>query len=810
MKNILQIITIFLISTNFIFAQEENRNSIHKIEYLKHYSEQPVYKTSNLERVNPLRKRMVAPDKEVFGYLPYWASSQYLRWSHISTLAYFGLEFDRWGNIIDYNGWPPTSLINTAHNNGVRVVVVAINFNPDDLNSLLNYPDRRENFINNLIAEMKRGNADGVNIDFEFPYSSDRDSLTSFMAVLAERCHTEIPGSHVSIASPAVNWSNTFDYKGLADVCDALMIMAYNYWWNGSSTSGPVSPLSGSNYNVTRTVNDYLQQTLNAAEKLILGLPYYGIEWQTINDQAGATTTSYGESRTYQIAAQNAANYGRRWSDLYSFPWYAFFNNNNWFQCWYEDSLSLSYKYNLVMQEQLAGIGIWALGYDGARPELWGAIEDHFFSTDSFPPSTPTHFAVISMGNSDLKILFHPAKNATSYQLFSSSDGVNFVEEITFSSENSFDLHWSSNSPVYFKLRAKNTLGISNFTEVLAATSSNLKPKILVVNGFDRVAGTMNTFDFIRQHGPSLYENGQTFSSASNEAIVAGEVSLLDFDFVDWILGEEGTSTESFSNEEQILVQGFLENGKSLFVSGSEIGYDLVSKGSQQDVLFYQSYLKATYIVDDALSYTFSGASSSIFSSISFTTFDNGTNGGYNVDYPDGIKPTGGSLLGLVYGGVDYNARGGAGIYYQGTFGQSSVDGKLVHLAFPFEMIVDKNNRNLLMQEVLQFVNIPTNIVKNELEIPEKFLIVETYPNPIYISKNSILNLSVQTNDLRSPYQIVMFNSLGQQVKTISLGKLIQSPKDFFIDIADLSSGLYFIKTSNDLIVQNKRIIILR
>jgi hypothetical protein len=545
-------------------------------------------------------------------------------------------------------------------------------------------------------------------------------------------------------------------------------------------------------------------------DKLILGLPYYGIEWQTINDQAGATTTSYGESRTYQIAAQNAANYGRRWSELYKSPWYAYLNETNWYQCWYDDSLSLSYKYKLVLEKQLAGIGIWALGYDGARPELWGAIEDHFFSTDSFPPSTPTHFAVLSMGNNELTIRFHPAKNATSYQLFSSSDGVSFTEETTGSNVNSFNLHWLSNTPVYVKLRAKNKFGVSDFTEVLAATSSDLKPKILVVNGFDRVAGTMNTFDFIRQHASSLYENDQLFSSTSNEAILAGDVSLLDFDFVDWILGEEGTSTESFSNDEQDVVKAFLENGKSLFVSGSEIGYDLVSQGSQQDALFYQNYLKAEYIVDDALSYSFSGAFSSIFSSISLTTFDNGSSGGYNVDYPDGIKPAGGSLIGLVYGGVDYNTRGGAAIYYDGLFGQSAVNGKLVYFAFPFEMIVDKNDRNLLLREILNFVNMPTNIEKHESELPEKFLVVETYPNPIYLSRYSILHVSVQTNDLSSPYQIVMFNSLGQQVKTIYLGKLIRSPKEFFIDIADLSSGIYFIKTSSDLKVKNKRIILLR
>ena len=45
---------------------------------------------------------------------------------------------------------------------------------------------------------------------------------------------------------------------------------------------------------------------------------------------------------------------------------------------WYDDASSLSYKYDLVLGESLAGIGIWALGYDGSRPELWAALADAF------------------------------------------------------------------------------------------------------------------------------------------------------------------------------------------------------------------------------------------------------------------------------------------------------------------------------------------------------------------------------------------------------------------------------------------------
>lgn len=791
-------------------AQEKIPPSIHQIEYRRHREQKPVYSYEQTGPVFLLQKRTKGPNREIFGYLPYWVSGQYIRWSHLTTLAYFGLEFDSRGSIVASHGWPATSLVNRAHANGVRVVVVAINFNPDDLHSLLTNRDRGDTFIANLISAVKNGNGDGVNIDFELPYASDRDSLTVFMTRLAERCHTEIPGSHVSIATPAVNWSNRFDYNGLAKVCDALMIMGYGYWWNGSSTAGPVSPLAGSNYNVTRTVDEYLQQTGYAADRIILGLPYYGIEWQTTSDQVGAGTTSYGEARTYQIAVQNAQTYGRRWHDGYKNPWYAYFQNNNWHQCWYDDSLSLSYKYQLALAKQLAGIGIWALGYDGPRPELWGAIEDHFFTADSFPPGPPTHFSVLAVGERKIDIHFHRAKNATEYQLFSGNDGVNFVLETTVPDTNFIEITGKTFPVVYFKLRGKNSAGVSEFTEVLAASVSEQAANILVVNGFDRVSGTNNSFDFIRQHGQALQANGMTFSSCSNEAVIAGDIVVQDYDMVDWILGEEGTATESFSAAEQSKVKIFLANGKALFISGSEIGYDLVAKGNQQDISFYHDYLKADYIADDARSYEFSAANGSFFSSLPAMSFDNGTHGGYDVDYPDGIKPNGGSQLAFVYRGVDYNARGGAGISYQGTFGQSSQPGKLVYLAFPFEMIISAANRTALMGEVLRYFGIASGVAGGRTIVPENYLIIHTYPNPVYLSRSKLLHVTVQTNEWFHPVQITLFNSLGQLVKEIDARKIQPFSDKLIVDVANLSSGVYFIRAAAGNLHSQKRIVLLR
>jgi hypothetical protein len=144
-------------------------------------------------------------------------------------------------------------------------------------------------------------------------------------------------------------------------------------------------------------VNDYLSKTGNDRDKIILGLPYYGYEWPTTSGSAGASTTGSGDAKFYSEAIALAESYGPLWNDESQTPWYRYQDgNNNWHQGWYDDSLSLSLKYELAIDEDLLGIGIWALGYDGTEPELWGALEDHFgtgLSVNSevaLQPKTPT------------------------------------------------------------------------------------------------------------------------------------------------------------------------------------------------------------------------------------------------------------------------------------------------------------------------------------------------------------------------------------------------------------------------------------
>lgn len=716
--------------------------------------------------VAPLKKPLIpALTHSVFGYLPYWMYSYYnsLNYDLLSTVAYFSAEISANGSVINDHHWPASSLVNKAHQHGVRVLLVATLFDDSALSTLLGSAANRTRCINSLLDRVIAGNGDGVNIDFEGVPSSQRTNLVKFMQELADSFRTHIPAAHISMATPAVDWSNAWNYSALADICDALFIMGYNYYWSGSDYSGPVAPLSGGTYNVTWSVNDYLSKTDNNGAKIILGLPYYGLEWPTVSDDPHAATTGRANSRFYDTAESNAALYGKRWHTTSKTPWYAY-QSGGWYQCWYDDSLSLAFKYELAKTKNLQGVGMWALGYDGSRPELWGALAEAFGGTPA--PSQPTELAIRNSTKGEISIHVKASDNMDYYEIYSSPDGVNFSYKASFMTNAMTIANLAPGQPIFFKVRATNSAGNSAFTEVGAVVPGQAGVPILIVNGFDRISGTNNTFDFVRQHGSAMAAVGFGFDFAANEAVKNQIVDLQEYAMVDWISGEEGTSTSSFDPEEQGIIQNYLESGGNLFVSGSEIGYDLMgSSATQDDIAFYQNYLQADYIKDNVSVYSVTPVPGSLFDNLPDFNFDDGSHGTYDVDYPDGIKPRGTARVVLNYTGIDYAQDGCAGIVYSGLFGQSSVESKLIYWGFPFESIYPASVRDSLMSRIIRFFELEPS-TSDSISIISKLILHQNYPNPFNFTKVPVTTfpITLDTTAASLGFTIRIYNLLGQEI----------------------------------------------
>jgi len=375
------------------FSLAQNQKSIHQIEWENHLED-----VINLEKVEsavstvPLNKEAFeqkALSHYVFGYLPDWVYLDpplYFQFDLLTHIALFDFGVDvSTGAISNPPSWPWTILIDTAHANGVKMIMCVVEFDDDDIHTLITNQTIKNNFFEKVKGKIETYNLDGINIDFEGLHNSDRGSIVNnFMAELTDFVHTNVgTDKEVSFAAPAVNWSG-WDLVGLANSCDYLFIMGYDFHGSWSNIAGPSSPLVGGNYNITNTLTNYTNgygAVVNSKpEKLILGVPYYGNKWRTASQNPGSTAIEYIGSRKYASAKQELGSHYLIWSSTYQTPWYTYESNGNHYQTWYDNDYSLSLKYDLAKSKNLKGVGMWALGYDKHHTELWDMLRKEFFN----------------------------------------------------------------------------------------------------------------------------------------------------------------------------------------------------------------------------------------------------------------------------------------------------------------------------------------------------------------------------------------------------------------------------------------------
>ena len=397
---------VLAIATGSAIAQDSPQDApgIHARELAEHQGEPPSL-TGDEEAIVGEALRVPRVAKQVVGFYPYWAGGfTGFHWDLLTTVAYFSAEVDasaRNGTFGDVHGWGTStaSLISTAHANGVKVVLTVTLFDSTAITTILGDASYRTALVDNALALVQSAGGDGVCLDFEGVAggSANKTGLVALMTALTNTFHAAIPGSKVLIATPAVDWNGVFDYDQLALATDGLMIMAYDYHWSGGAP-GPVSPLTGGalwgTYNVAWTIADYV--TWGGAanrSRFILGVPWYGYDWPTTSFAIPGTATGSATSRTYAQAKSRAQTSGSAWDAASQTP-FVLYTSGGARQLWYDDDASISLKLDQVNSESLGGVGIWALGYEGANPELWTALETKLVPTcpdadgDGYPAAT--------------------------------------------------------------------------------------------------------------------------------------------------------------------------------------------------------------------------------------------------------------------------------------------------------------------------------------------------------------------------------------------------------------------------------------
>ena len=428
-----------------------------------------------------------------------------------------------------------------------------------------------------------------------------------------------------------------------------------------------------------------------------------------------------------------------------------------------------------------------------ANPDLCSLVSDegtilkpYYTLTANLPPA-PKTFGILWNSSTSLKIYVRPL-SGTTYKAFYGNDGLTFNDSTSGFADSIIVSGLSADSIFFFRLRAQTSQGYSDFSEVLGETVSEYNPNVLIVNGFDR-SSAGNSYNFIRQHGKAFKNNGYSFCSATNDAVIQGLVSLQDFTYVDYILGDESTADETFNSTEQEIVKNYLKNGGKLFVSGAEIAWDLDYRGSSVDKDFIYNYLKSQYVNDApngiaGTYYLAEPVANGIFDGVGTISYDNGTQGTINVRYPDVITGVNGGVNCLKYSNLTNQF---AAVNFEGIIPGGSVNCKVVFAGFPFETIYPEEKRNIFLSKVISFFNTPVNISGNSTPETVSFELFQNYPNPFNPSTSISFSISVKAHVL-----LKVFNALGEELALLCDEEKERGRYTFNFSAAGLPSGVYF------------------
>lgn len=318
-----------------------------------------------------------SPDVTVYGYLPYWSTDvEDIDFNGLSHIAYFSVGLTASGSLSQTNRWhnvAPT-LVSRAHTAGVSVHLCMTSFDDAINNTVLPSASKRAIAISELAALINQYGADGINIDIEGMDASQRNNLNSFISELSQ----VIP--EIVIATPAVDWSDAYDYASLTQYA-SLFIMGYDYHWSASDP-GPIDPLYGGSpwaqWSIAYSVNDHISQA--PADRVILGLPLYGRSWPTVDSSVPGTATATGSTLVMGEAAQIALSDGWNY-DLVTHTPYILYPNE---QIWYQNVESVRERVQFGLDNNLQGVGFWALGYENGVDGFWEMmqVETDFDSTE--------------------------------------------------------------------------------------------------------------------------------------------------------------------------------------------------------------------------------------------------------------------------------------------------------------------------------------------------------------------------------------------------------------------------------------------
>ncbi|HEU4677652.1 MAG TPA: glycosyl hydrolase family 18 protein [Candidatus Paceibacterota bacterium] len=234
---------------------------------------------------------------EVSGWIPYWQGSMGIKDAkkHLSSLdAVYPFAFtvtiagelrDQAG--LDHSDW--RNFTKAAKKKDVLVIPTVMSGDGMAIYGIIANPVLRKMHVEHIVDMVKEGDFDGVDIDYEGRKADSKEYFSAFLTELKAALGDKILSCTVEPRTPPdslyktvpATLSYSYDYAVIGEVCDRIQIMAYDQQradlkLNTSKNGAPYIPVADVDW--VRKVVELATESL-PKDKIVLGVPTYGVEW---------------------------------------------------------------------------------------------------------------------------------------------------------------------------------------------------------------------------------------------------------------------------------------------------------------------------------------------------------------------------------------------------------------------------------------------------------------------------------------------------------------------------------------------------
>ena len=261
----------------------------------------------------------------------------------------FGLDEDEIISLSREYGVAPLMHLSTLMDDGM--------FSSQLGDAILNNPEARAVLIENLISRMKEKGYYGLDVDFEYLDTRNRDSYTGFIAELKEALSAEglvlfTARAPKSSGDQPGAFYESHDYGGIGSVSDYVLLMTYEWGY----AFGP--PMAVAPLDQVENVLGYAVSVINT-DKIYLGIPNYAYDWPL--PYVRGTTKAEKISNVTAVSRAINNNVPIMFNEVAQSPFYNYFSGETEHVVWFEDARSIESKLELAEEYGVAGVGYWNL-----------------------------------------------------------------------------------------------------------------------------------------------------------------------------------------------------------------------------------------------------------------------------------------------------------------------------------------------------------------------------------------------------------------------------------------------------------------